>query len=111
MDLVAERGLASLTVTGFLDAVDRDDHGLLERAVVITFDDGFADFDAAVDALAARGLRATLYVATGLLRGAPRAVDAPALSDHMLDWGRLATCTPGAWSSALTATRTRRSTR
>jgi peptidoglycan/xylan/chitin deacetylase (PgdA/CDA1 family) len=89
LDLVAERGLASLTVTGFLDAVERGDHGLLERAVVITFDDGFADFGAALTALAARGLSATLFVATGLLRGAPQAVHAPGISDHMLDWGRL----------------------
>jgi peptidoglycan/xylan/chitin deacetylase (PgdA/CDA1 family) len=89
LDLVAERGLASLTVTGFLDAVERGDHGLLERAVVITFDDGFADFGTALTALAARDLSATLFVATGLLRGAPQAVHAPGISDHMLDWGRL----------------------
>jgi peptidoglycan/xylan/chitin deacetylase (PgdA/CDA1 family) len=89
LDLVAERGLASLTVSGFLDAVERGDHRLLEHAVVITFDDGFADFGAALPALVARGLSATLFVATGLLAGAPQPVDAPAISGHMLDWGRL----------------------
>jgi peptidoglycan/xylan/chitin deacetylase (PgdA/CDA1 family) len=89
LDLVVERGLVSLTVTGFLDAVEREDRRLLERAVVITFDDGFADFEAALPALAARGLSATLFVATGLLRGAPRPVHAPALSGQMLDWDRL----------------------
>jgi len=89
LDLVVERGLTSLTVTGFLDAADRGDRELLERCVVITFDDGFADFDDALPALSTRGLRATLYVATGLLRGAPAAVDAPALSAEMLAWSRL----------------------
>lgn len=89
LDLVVERGLASLTVTGFLDAIEREDHRLIERAVVITFDDGFADFEAAVPALAERGLAATLFVATGLLRGAPQPVHAPTVSPHMLDWSRL----------------------
>jgi peptidoglycan/xylan/chitin deacetylase (PgdA/CDA1 family) len=89
LDLILERGLASLTVTGFLDAVERGDHRLLDRAVVITFDDGFADFGAALPRLAVRGLSATLFVATGLLRGAPQPLHAPAVSAHMLDWSRL----------------------
>jgi peptidoglycan/xylan/chitin deacetylase (PgdA/CDA1 family) len=89
LDLILERGLASLTVSGFLDAVERDDRRLLERAVVITFDDGFGDFEAALPGLAARGLSATLFVATGLLRGAPQQVHAPAVTAHMLDWSRL----------------------
>jgi peptidoglycan/xylan/chitin deacetylase (PgdA/CDA1 family) len=89
LDLVVERGLASLTVTGFVDAVEREDRQLLERAVVITFDDGFADFETALPALASRGLSATLFVATGLLRGAPRPVHAPAVTGHMLEWDRL----------------------
>jgi len=89
LDLIVERGLASLTVTEFMQAVERRDHRLLERAVVITFDDGFADFEAALPELAARGLSATLFVATGLLRGAPQPVDAPDVSAHMLDWSRL----------------------
>jgi peptidoglycan/xylan/chitin deacetylase (PgdA/CDA1 family) len=95
LDLVVERRLASLTVTGFLDAVERGDSRMLERAVVITFDDGFADFEAAMPALAERGLSATLFVATGLLRGAPQAVDAPAVNAHMLDWSRLGELSAG----------------
>jgi peptidoglycan/xylan/chitin deacetylase (PgdA/CDA1 family) len=89
LDLVAARGLASLTVTAFVEAVERGDARLLERAVVITFDDGFADFETALATLGERGLSATLFVATGLLRGAPRPVHAPGLSDHMLHWDRL----------------------
>ena len=43
---------------------------LPRRPVVITFDDGFADFAAqAVPALNQRGLVSTLYVTTGALRG------------------------------------------
>jgi hypothetical protein len=89
LDLIVQRGLASLTVARYLDAVERGDRRLLERAVVITFDDGFADFETALSALAARGLSATLFVATGLLRGAPQAVHAPGVSVHMLEWDRL----------------------
>jgi peptidoglycan/xylan/chitin deacetylase (PgdA/CDA1 family) len=89
LDLVAERGLASLTVTEYVDAIERGDGRLLERAVVITFDDGFADFETALAALAGRGLAATLFVATGLLRGAPRPVNAPDITPHMLHWDRL----------------------
>jgi peptidoglycan/xylan/chitin deacetylase (PgdA/CDA1 family) len=89
LDLVVDRGLASLTVAGFLDAVDRRDAGLLARAVIITFDDGFADFETALPALVERGLTATLFVTTGLLRGAPEPVTAPGLSEHMLKWDRL----------------------
>lgn len=89
LDLIVERGLAPLTVTRFLDAVDGGHRRLLERAAVITFDDGFADFPAAVSALTARDLTATLFVATGLLRGSPEPVHAPAVGAHMLDWSRL----------------------
>lgn len=81
LDLIVERELRSLTVTGFLDAVAAQDHELLSRSVVITFDDGFADFaTAALPSLRERGLAVTLFLATGLL-GAGR---------YMLDWSQLA---------------------
>jgi peptidoglycan/xylan/chitin deacetylase (PgdA/CDA1 family) len=89
LDLIFDRQLASLTVAGFLEAVDRGDAASLERAVVITFDDGFADFGTAVPALVERGLTATLFVTTGLLRGAPEPVAAPGLNEHMLEWEQL----------------------
>jgi len=81
LDLVAQRRLEPLTVSGFVDAVRRRDEARLERAVVITFDDGFRDFaTAAVPALRERGLTATLYVTTGALGAEP-----------MLDWPQLPT--------------------
>ena len=79
LDLLAERQLEPLTVSGFVDAARRRDEARLARAVVITFDDGFRDFaTAAVPALRERGLTATLYVTTGTLGAEP-----------MLDWAEL----------------------
>lgn len=87
LDAIAERELESLTVREFFDAVAAGDRSRLERAVVVTFDDGFADFaSAALPALQERGIASTLYIATGLLRGGDRApVDAD-LARHMLAW-------------------------
>ncbi len=80
LDLVTERRLAPLRVSEFVDAVGRRDEALLARAVVITFDDGFRDFaTAALPALQARRLPATLYVTTGVLGAEP-----------MLGWSQLA---------------------
>src|SRR3954467_8005283 len=72
LGLIAQRGLRTLTVSQLLDAIDGGDEAVIERAALVTFDDGFADFrTAALPALRARGLASTLYVATGLLRGGP----------------------------------------
>lgn len=53
------------------DAVDRlRDNGLPERAMAITFDDGYADnHDLAAPILSKLGLTATFFVATGYLDG------------------------------------------
>src|SRR3954469_1835176 len=90
LDLVVAQRLEPLTVSQFLDASARHDAALLERAVVITFDDGFEDFaSAALPALRERGLSATLYVTTGLLRGGAEPPLDDELSRHMLDWDQL----------------------
>jgi peptidoglycan/xylan/chitin deacetylase (PgdA/CDA1 family) len=90
LDLIVARGLQSLTVSQYLDACDSRDEALLRRAVVITFDDGFADFEsAALPALQERGLSATLYVASGLLAGGPHDPVDRDVARHMLDWPRL----------------------
>jgi peptidoglycan/xylan/chitin deacetylase (PgdA/CDA1 family) len=90
LDLVLERGLRALTVSQLLDAMRRDDASMLEGAVVIAFDDGFADFaSAALPELHDRGLTATLFVATGLLRGGPEPPVYRALAPHMLEWSQL----------------------
>jgi peptidoglycan/xylan/chitin deacetylase (PgdA/CDA1 family) len=91
LDLVVERGLEALTIDELARAFDAGDRARLERAVAITFDDGFADVATqAVPALAERGMPATLYVTTGLLRGGTAGPLDPGLGAHMLDWSDLA---------------------
>jgi peptidoglycan/xylan/chitin deacetylase (PgdA/CDA1 family) len=72
LDAVVASGRQSITVSQLVDGL----HGrarLPERPVVITADDGFADFaDSAVPALAERKLSSTLYVTTGALAGRAR---------------------------------------
>lgn len=90
LDQVAERGLRCLTVSQLLDAIDAGDEALVERAALITFDDGFSDFrTAALRALRARGMASTLYVATGLLRGGAEPPVHEGLGAHMLEVSEL----------------------
>jgi peptidoglycan/xylan/chitin deacetylase (PgdA/CDA1 family) len=67
LDVVAGSGRQPLTVSQYADALT----GKIpcpERAVLITVDDGFADFaDNALPALAERKMPSTLYVTTGAL--------------------------------------------
>jgi peptidoglycan/xylan/chitin deacetylase (PgdA/CDA1 family) len=91
LDLIVAQKLEPLTVTAYLDACAGGHSALLERAVVITFDDGFKDFaSAALPALRERGLSSTLYVPTRLLSGGPRAPLDDSLARHLLDWSQLA---------------------
>jgi peptidoglycan/xylan/chitin deacetylase (PgdA/CDA1 family) len=76
---LAEHGFSSVTVAE-LDRGRRGQVDLPARPVVLTFDDGYADFhDQVIDALAQVGFTATLFVATGL-------VGTRVEGDHMLAW-------------------------
>lgn len=67
LDLLASRGVRTVTVSelaGCLARREEPDDG----TVVVTFDDGFADFaELAWPALAARGLAATMYMTAGVI--------------------------------------------
>jgi peptidoglycan/xylan/chitin deacetylase (PgdA/CDA1 family) len=90
LDLLVTHELEPLTVSAYLDACARGDTALLERAVVITFDDGFEDFaSAALPALRERGVTATLYVTTGVLRGGAEPPLDDAIARHMLSWDQV----------------------
>lgn len=86
MAWVARQGYSTLTVSQYAAAL-RGEAALPARPLVVTFDDGYADFlDGAAPALAEHAIRATLYVTTapigetrrGTLAGRP-----------MLTWSEL----------------------
>jgi peptidoglycan/xylan/chitin deacetylase (PgdA/CDA1 family) len=68
LDQVADLGFSTFTVSELV-AHRASGRPLPERTAVITFDDGFADFDNAWPELVSRGLAATLYVTAGTLGG------------------------------------------
>jgi peptidoglycan/xylan/chitin deacetylase (PgdA/CDA1 family) len=62
-----------ITVTQFVQAMARGGDGLPPHPVVLTFDDGYADFyTKALPALQRHGFTATLYVATAFVGGTSR---------------------------------------
>ena len=86
--LLHRRGYRTATF-GELGEALRTGARLPERSVVLTFDDGYADFhDHALPSLEARGFLATVFVTTGWLADAgPRAAGEPL--DRMLTWSQL----------------------
>ena len=92
LDRLVELGYSSLTVSQMLGRLAAG-VDLPERCVVLTFDDGFADFAAnAWPELQARSLEATLYVTTGPVGGTSRWL-AGLGAGHlpMLDWDQVST--------------------
>jgi peptidoglycan/xylan/chitin deacetylase (PgdA/CDA1 family) len=88
VDLIVESGRTAMTVSQ-LRAALLGQAELPERPVVITFDDGFADFVDAAALLVAHRLPSTLYITTGAMRGrgtCPELVLPPA---PMLEWSQL----------------------
>ncbi|MFF9816431.1 polysaccharide deacetylase family protein [Streptomyces sp. NPDC014006] len=88
LDAIADGGRTVVPVARLADA-SRGRRALPRNPVVITFDDGFADFaDVAVPALAARGLPCTFFAATGSLEGRRRRETV--FPPHpMVSWSRL----------------------
>ncbi|MGD3107453.1 polysaccharide deacetylase family protein [Streptomyces sp. YGL11-2] len=86
MAVLAARGFTPLT-TGALAAAWRDGGPLPSRPVLITFDDGYAGVHRhALPVLARHGYPATLFAATGWLRGRHATGSAP---DTMLGWDEI----------------------
>jgi len=86
LDAVLESGLTPVTF-GELVAGERSGSAPA-RPVVITFDDGYADFaEHALPALTARSLPSTLFLTTGWLAGGKSREPGP--TDPMLSWSQL----------------------
>lgn len=80
-----------MTVTEFVAAQSQIGAKLPERPVILTFDDGFADFYAeALPVLRRYGFAATLYVATGFINGTSRWLHHEGEANRpMLTWDQL----------------------
>lgn len=68
LDFLAAEGYATPTMRDLAETPDK----WTSRTAVITFDDGYADNLAALEALQARGMRASWFVVTGSIGQAPR---------------------------------------
>ena len=89
LQMIVASGRTAMTVSGLCAALAQQ-APLPPRLVVISFDDGFADFADAATLLADYQLPSTLYVTTGALRGrGPRPPDMAIPPAPMLDWSQL----------------------
>ena len=91
MSYLAQLHYTPITVTQFTKAITDAKIGLPERPVILTFDDGFADFYTnALPVLEQYGFAATLYVATAFVGGTSRWLTRENESTRaMLQWSQL----------------------
>lgn len=88
LDVLVEDRFTTVTFADLARA-RRGEADLPDRPIVLTFDDGYADFaDAALPALLARGHTGTLFVTTGWLADAGRHVAGRPL-DRTLTWSQV----------------------
>jgi peptidoglycan/xylan/chitin deacetylase (PgdA/CDA1 family) len=87
-----EQRFRPITVTQLATAMTEGSVSLPNRSVVITFDDGFADFyDNALPLLMRYGFAATLYITTGFVGGTSRWLRREGEGGRpMLTWGQIA---------------------
>ena len=82
LEAIANAGARTMTVSELIDGLTGTAARLPERPALVTFDDGFADFATlAQPAMAGRGIRATLYVATRYIES-----EIGPGTERMLDW-------------------------
>jgi len=87
MDLIAERGLRCLTVSGWID--ERRAGIPSDGVALVTFDDGYLDFlESALPVMLERSIPSTLYVTTGWIDGGSTP-PLPRPADPMLRWDQL----------------------
>ena len=87
-----EHGYMPLTVSQFVRAASDDDISLPERPIVLTFDDGFADFHTnALPVLTHHDFVATLYLTVGFIGDSSRWLHCEGEEDRpMLTWDQVA---------------------
>jgi peptidoglycan/xylan/chitin deacetylase (PgdA/CDA1 family) len=92
MSYLRDHRYTPITVSQLATAMLNDGVGLPQRPVVVTFDDGLADFyTGALPALQSHGFAATLYITTGFVEKTSRWLRRAGESERpMLTWAQIA---------------------
>jgi peptidoglycan/xylan/chitin deacetylase (PgdA/CDA1 family) len=96
MDYLHDQGYQALTVTEYAALLSEPEFEASDKTVVITFDDGFADFvDHALPVLTRHSLCATLYVVTGCIGSTSSWLEGVGEGDRpMMGWDDLEALAP-----------------